>query len=59
MSGHGSTRHITTPLFDQLNTAKDNVRWLLDHPDGVVDMHDLIYWAQRVAVLRARLRESL
>jgi hypothetical protein len=43
----------------ELTYAKDAVRWLLDHPDGLVDMHGLGYWAQRVDTLRAEFRASL
>lgn len=41
---------------EELEIAKRNVRWLLDHPDGLVDMHGLTYWAGRVQSLRDALR---
>jgi hypothetical protein len=44
-------------VIEELETAKRNVRWLLDHPDGLVDMHGLEYWAGRVVALRAKIRE--
>lgn len=48
-----------TNLLDELATAKRNVIWLLDHPDGAVDMHGLKYWADRVEGLRKQIREAL
>ena len=46
-------------LIEQLDKAKANVRWLLDHERGLVDMHGLSYWATEVERLRARVREAL
>ena len=43
--------------FEELQRAKGNVRWLLDHADGLVDMHGLAYWATRVERLREQLKE--
>lgn len=51
-----------TPAADlsiQLDTAKRNVRWLLDHGSGLVDMHGLKYWAGVVEDLRQRIRDAL
>ena len=46
-------------MFEQLQKAKENVRWLLDHENGLVDMHDLAYWAQVVERLRREIKETL
>lgn len=46
-------------LIEQLETAKRNVRWLLDHESGLVDMHGLTYWAGVVERLRAEIRAAL
>ena len=35
-----------------LEEAKGNVRWLLDHPKGLVDMRGLAHWAGVVERLR-------
>jgi hypothetical protein len=45
--------------FTQLATAKHNVQWLLDHPDGSVDFHGLAYWAGVVERLRTEIRKGL
>lgn len=45
--------------MEQLQKAKDNVRWLLDHADGLVDMHGLEYWASKVERLRKAIKETL
>ena len=46
-------------LIEQLTEAKRNVRWLLDHERGLVDMHGLAYWAGVVERLREKVRDSL
>ncbi len=46
-------------LLEQLQTAKNNVRWLLDHESGLVDMHGLAYWAGEVERLRKGIREAM
>ena len=46
-------------LVDELETAKRNVLWLLQHPDGLVDMKGLKHWAGRVESVRAQIREAL
>ena len=46
-------------ILKELEEAKANVRWLLDHPDGLVDFHGLAYWAGVVERLRERAREAL
>ncbi len=45
--------------IEKLETAKKNVRWLLDNPDGNVDFHGLSYWAQVVERLRIEIKEAL
>lgn len=44
---------------EQLQEAKRNVHWLVDHPRGLVDMHGLKYWAGVVERLREELQEEL
>lgn len=46
-------------MIAELETAKRNVRWLLDHANGSVDMHGLTYWAGRVESLRDKIKEAL
>jgi len=50
---------LVTPKVEQLEEAKANVLWLLDHPNGLADMHGIRYWAGRVEVLREEIREHL
>ena len=45
--------------FLQLQIAKDNVRYLLDHENGSVDMKGLSYWAGVVERLREEIKASL
>ena len=49
----------TQELFTKLQKAKENVRWLLDNEAGIVDFHDLAYWAQVVVNLRKEIKNSL
>jgi hypothetical protein len=44
---------------ERLVYAKDAVRWLLDHTEGLVDMHGLKYWAGEVERLRAAIKATL
>ena len=46
-------------LLANLETAKRNVTWLLDHANGSVDMHGLTYWAGRVERIREQIKEGL
>ena len=46
-------------LFEQLEYAKKSVLWLLDHESGLVDMHDLTYWAERVRQIRKEIIAKL
>lgn len=48
----------TSNLVDDLETAKRNVRWLLDNREGLVDMKGLGYWAGRVVALRNEIKEA-
>jgi hypothetical protein len=48
-----------TELIGQLDKAKTNVRWLLDHESGLVDMHGLKFWAGEVERLRLAVRAAL
>lgn len=48
-----------TDKFQELEKAKKNVRWLLDNPDGLSDMHGLAYWAGVVERLRIEIKKSL
>lgn len=45
--------------FRELETAKENVRRLLDVSDALIDMHDLEYWAGVVVRLRKEIKEML
>ena len=49
----------TTNILDKLKTAKENVQWLLDHRNGLVDMHGLVYWAGEVERLRQEMEIRL
>jgi len=42
--------------FTKLIKAKKNVVWLLDHPDGLVDMHGIKYWAGVIERLREEIK---
>lgn len=46
-------------LFTKLQYAKEAVQWLLNHETGLVDFHDLIYWAGEVERLRSEIKKSL
>ena len=43
----------------ELKKAKENVIWLLDNADGLVDFHDLSYWAGKVEQLREEIKNNL
>lgn len=45
--------------FEELQKAKENVRWLLDHEGGLIDMKGLTYWAGVVERLREEIKKSL
>lgn len=42
--------------YELLVKAVENVRWLLDNPDGLIDMHGLSYWAGVVEKLREEVK---
>lgn len=46
-------------IFEQLEKAKQNVKWLVDNADGLADMHGLVYWAGEVERLRKEIKASL
>ena len=46
-------------LFDKLEKAKSNIRWLLDNAEGLADMHGIEYWAGVVERLRKEIKEKL
>ena len=46
-------------LVNKLEKAKHNVKWLLEHSDGLADMHGLKYWAGVVETLREQIKEKL
>lgn len=46
-------------MLEELQKAKENVRWLLDHESGLVDFHDLVYWSEVVVRLRKQIKETL
>ncbi len=39
----------------QLEVAKKNVAWLLEHGTGLVDMKGIVYWAQVVEDMRKEI----
>ena len=43
--------------LNELIKAKENVVWLANNPDGSVDFHDLVYWANEVVRMREELRK--
>lgn len=45
--------------LEQLKVAKENVIWLIDHNDGLIDMHGLAYWASVVEKLREEIKRTL
>lgn len=45
-------------MHEKLNEAKDGVKWLLDHADGLVDMHGLVYWAGEVERIREEIKKT-
>ena len=45
--------------MEELKKAKEKVRWLLDNPTGLVDMHGLEYWAGVVERLRKEIKDML
>lgn len=48
---------IMDKLIEKLEYAKDSVRWLLDHGNGLVDFHGIAYWAAEIERLRDKIKE--
>lgn len=46
-------------LIEKLQYAKNSVLWLIDHETGLVDFHDLTYWASEVERLRKEIKDLL
>ena len=42
--------------LEELEKAKENVKWLVAHFDGLIDMHGLVYWASVVERLRLEVK---
>jgi hypothetical protein len=42
--------------YKELLNARENVRWLLDNPQGLIDMKGLVYWAGVVEKLREDIK---
>ena len=47
---------MSETLLEQYNYARKACRACLDRGDTLVDMHGLVYWAERVEQLRKELR---
>lgn len=45
--------------LQKLETAKKNVKWLLENANGLVDMHGLSYWAGVVESKREEIKKGL
>jgi len=45
--------------MDELQKAKEAVKFCLENESGLVDMHGLAYWAERVEILRKAIKDSL
>ena len=46
-------------LIKNLAYARNAVRWLLEHVDGNVDFHGLVYWATEVERLREEIKKEM
>lgn len=46
-------------LIIELEKAKENTLWLLENPEGLVDMHGLSYWAWVVEKIRKEIKEKI
>jgi hypothetical protein len=46
-------------LLIKLETAKRNVKELLDSPESLIDMHGLSYWAEVVEQLREDVKGKI
>lgn len=45
--------------IEQLQKAKENVTYLLEHPESSIDFHGLSYWASVVERLREEIKNNL
>jgi len=45
--------------IEELKKAKENVKWLVENMDGLVDMHGLLYWAGVVERLRMEVKGEM
>lgn len=46
-------------IFNDLAYAKHAVMVLVEKDNTLVDMHGLVYWAERVETLRQQIKEQL
>ena len=46
-------------LIEKLKYAKNAVRYLLEHENGLVDMKGIAYWASVVETLRKEIKAML
>jgi len=46
-------------MFEKLKYAKEAVQWLLNNESGLVDFHDVVYWASEVKRLREEIKKCL
>ena len=46
-------------LIEKLELAKNNVKWLLEHENGLVNFHGIAYWASEIERLRAEIKKHL
>lgn len=45
--------------YEELQKAKENVKYLIDNPDSLIDMKGLEYWAGLVVSLRQEVKATL
>ena len=46
-------------IFEELQYAKNSVKWLLENEAGSVDFHGLSYWAEVVERIRKEIKKSI
>jgi len=49
-------REIEYDIYTELLRARENVRWLLDNPRGLIGFKGLVYWAEVVERLRKEIK---
>jgi ribulose-5-phosphate 4-epimerase/fuculose-1-phosphate aldolase len=49
-------KYMIKEKMEELEQAKENVKYLLENGDALVDMHGITYWANRVETLREQLK---